>query len=187
MDQAEIARRVQERFGDRVLATGESCGQHHVTVGPESLRGVLMFLRDEVNMNILTDLGGVDYLGYPEPDDAVEPEDDTPTYGGRAWRYEVAYQMYSMADNVRFRVKVAVRDDTVPVPSVWDLWRMANWMEREVFDMFGVRFDGHPNLRRILCHDQFEGHALRKDYPINKRQKLASPVEHLLTDDPEWA
>ena len=65
--------------------------------------------------------------------------------------------------------------EAVSVPSVWDLWGLANWMEREVWDLFGIRFEGHPNLRRIMCHDEFQGHALRKDYPINRRQKLSRP------------
>jgi NADH:ubiquinone oxidoreductase subunit C len=95
--------------------------------------------------------------------------------------------MYSLDLNHRFRVKIAVQTETTMVPSIWDLWGVANWMEREVYDLFGVRFTDHPNLRRILCHDDFKGHALRKDYPINKRQQLSRPVENLLTDRPEWA
>ena len=105
----------------------------------------------------------------------------------REWRFEVVYQMYSMQKNHRFRVKVAVRDESVAVPSVWDLWNIANWEEREVWDMFGIRFTGHPNLRRILCHDEFVGHALRKDYPINKRQKLSAPSEIILCEKSEYA
>jgi NADH:ubiquinone oxidoreductase subunit C len=92
-----------------------------------------------------------------------------------------------MSRNHRFRVKVAVRDDAVTVPSVWDLWGVANWMEREVWDLFGVRFTGHPNLRRIMCHDDFVGHALRKDYPIARRQKLSTPTEHILCERSELA
>ena len=120
------------------------------------------------------DVGGVDYLGYPDDDD-------------REWRFEVAYQLYSMKLNHRFRVKVGVPDDSVEVPSVWDLWAIANWEEREVYDMYGIRFAGHPNLRRILCHDEFVGHALRKDYPINKRQKLSQPSEIILCEKVVWA
>ena len=113
----------------------------------------------------------LDYLGYDE----------------REWRFEVVYQMYSMKNNHRFRVKVAVESDAVTVPSVWDLWGIANWMEREVWDLYGVRFDNHPNLRRILCHDEFVGHALRKDYPITRRQKLSKPSEVILTAKSELA
>ncbi len=187
MDQSEISRRVRERFGDRLLQSGEHRGQHHVTVRPQDLREVLIFLRDdpELDFNMLMDVGGVDYKGFASGED--EDEDGEPLYGGRPWRFEVAYQMQSLQKGHRFRVKVGVKDDTVEVPSVWDLWRTANWMEREVFDMFGVRFSGHPNLRRILCHEDFVGHALRKDYPINRRQTLSRPIEYLLTDDPDWA
>lgn len=189
MDQVEISRRIRERFGDRIVASGEHQGQHHVTIRPQDLREVLMYLRDDaaLDMNVLTDLGGVDYHGFPNPGGEDEDQEGERLYGGRPWRFEVAYQMYSHAKNHRFRVKVAVRDDKVEVPSIWDLWRLANWMEREVFDMYGVRFSGHPNLRRILCHEDFVGHALRKDYPINRRQTLSRPIEYLLTEDPDWA
>lgn len=174
MEQAEISRKVQARFGERIVSAGSFAGQHWVIVRPADLVEVLHFLRDdpELDMNLLTDVGGVDYQGFPD-----EPD----------WRFEIAYQLQSLKQNHRFRVKCAVTDDTVRVPSVWQSWRTANWMEREIFDQFGIGFDGHPNLRRILNHDDFEGHPLRKDYPINKRQKLARPAEHLLTDDPEWA
>jgi NADH-quinone oxidoreductase subunit C len=181
VNEADIATRVNERFGARILVNYAFRGQHAVTVAPETLRELLLFLRDdpELSFDWLMDIGGVDYLTYDDPNSVEENE--------REWRFEVAYQMYSMARNHRFRVKVAVRDDSVEVPSVWDLWGVANWEEREVWDMYGVRFSGHPNLRRILCHDEFVGHALRKDYPINKRQKLSRPSEIILCEKVEWA
>ncbi len=174
MQEAEISQRVQAHFAERVVAAGEFRGQHWVLVQPDTLVEVLHFLRDtpDLDFNVLMDVGGVDYLEHPEE---------------RDWRFEIAYQLYSLAHNHRFRVKVAVEDDSVTVPSVWQSWRTANWMEREVFDQFGIRFSGHPNLRRILNHEDFVGHPLRKDYPINRRQKLSRPIEHLLTDEPEWA
>ena len=176
MNESQVAEKVQARFGAKVLRTYEFRGQAAVTVAPADLRDVLLFLRDdpELQFEMLMDVGGVDYLGYDE--------DDT-----REWRFEVVYQMYSAPLNHRFRVKVAVRDDSVTVPSVWDMWAIANWEEREVYDMYGVRFTGHPNLRRILCHDEFVGHALRKDYPINKRQKLSQPSENILCEKSEYA
>ena len=176
MNESEIAARVNERFGARILANYAFRGQCAVTVAPETLRDLLVFLRDDVDIDCdwLMDVAGVDYLTYGDEDE-------------REWRFEVAYQMYSMAKNHRFRVKVAVRDERVEVPTVWDLWNIANWEEREVWDMFGIRFTGHPNLRRILCHDEFVGHALRKDYPINKRQKLSQPSEIILCEKVEWA
>jgi NADH-quinone oxidoreductase subunit C len=169
----ELLAVVEARFAGKILATYSFRGQAAVTVAPSSLREVLVYLRDEHGFDMLMDVAGVDYLGYPDW------END--------WRYEVAYQMFNTKGYGRFRVKVAVTEEANEVPSVWDLWGIANWMEREVYDMFGVRFAGHPNLRRILCHDQFEGHALRKDYPIQKRQKLSEPSENILCEKVEYA
>jgi len=176
MIERDIMAKVQARFGAKVLATYEFRGQCAVTVAPADLRAVLCWMRDdaEIATDWLMDVGGVDYLGYPDDDE-------------RGWRYEVVYQLRSATRGHRFRVKAAVGEADPVVPSVWDLWAVANWMEREVWDLFGVRFSGHPNLRRIMCHDQFEGHALRKDYPINKRQKLSIPAENLLCEKVEWA
>ncbi len=174
MEQARISEMLQEFLGGRVVEAGDFQGQHWVTVKPDALPDALHYLRDtpDLDFNMLMDVSGVDYSEHPTD---------------KEWRFEVAYQMYSLAQNHRFRIKVAVDDDTVAVPSVWKSWRTANWQEREVFDQYGVKFSGHPNLRRILNHDDFVGHPLRKDYPINRRQKLSRPIEHLLTDDPDWA
>ena len=171
MDGAAITAKLKGRFA--LLDTYAFRGQHAVTLTPELLRDVAVFLRDEpeLQFNFLMDVGGVDYLGYDE----------------REHRFEVVYQFYSLPLNHRFRVKVAVRDESVSVPSVWDLWGIANWMEREVWDLFGIVFTGHPNLRRIMCHDDFVGHALRKDYPIARRQKLTRPSESILCDKSELA
>ena len=171
MTEADVAARVQEHFGAAVIDTYTFRGQCSVTVAPGSLRAVLMFLRDQLGFEWLMDVGGVDYLGYDERD----------------WRFEVVYQMLSMANNVRFRVKVAVADESTEVPTVYDLRAIANWEEREVWDMYGIVFTGHPNLRRILCHDEFVGHALRKDYPITRRQKLSAPSENILCETSDIA
>jgi NADH-quinone oxidoreductase subunit C len=177
MEQNQIVTKLTERFKDAILEHYEFRGQHAVSIAPGDLVAVAEFLRDdpELDFNMLIDIGGADYLGYDEDDD------------DREHRFEVAYQFYSVPKNHRIRVKVRVADESVSVPSLWERWGVANWMEREVWDMYGVRFTGHPNLRRILCHDDFEGHALRKDYPKQKRQQLARPTKHLLTDKPEWA
>lgn len=176
MQEIQIMEKVQARFGAKVLRTYTFRGQCAVTVAPADLRDVLTFLRDEpgLGFDMLMDVGGVDYLSHPDADDLE-------------WRFEVAYQMYSLTQNHRFRVKVAVHEAKPEVPSVWDLWGIANWMEREVFDLFGIRFPGHPNLRRIMCHDEFVGHALRKDYPITRRQKLSQPSENILCEKVEYA
>ncbi len=176
MNEADIVARIQSRFGAKVLATYEFRGQHAVTVAPEVIRDVMTLLRDDADLgfDILMDVTGVDYLGHADADD-------------KEWRFEVVYNLYSVPKNHRIRVKVAVREEAAKVPSVWDLYNIANWMEREVYDMFGIAFTGHPNLRRIMCHDEFVGHALRKDYPINKRQKLSQPSENILCEKVEYA
>lgn len=174
MEQAEISAKVHEHFGSKIVEAGSTRDQHWVTVRPGDLVALLHWLRDtpELHFDFLMDIGGVDYQGHPFD---------------KEWRFEVAYQLLSLKHNHRFRIKVAVDDDSVSVPSVWSMWKTANWMEREVYDQYGVRFSDHGNLRRILNHEDFQGHPLRKDYPINRRQTCTRPIEHLLPDDPEWA
>ena len=87
----------------------------------------------------------------------------------------MVYHLYSLPHNHRLRLKVSVEEDDARVPSAVPLWPIANWFEREVWDMFGIRFDGHPDLRRLLMYEDFQGHPLRKDYPVNKRQPLIGP------------
>jgi NADH-quinone oxidoreductase subunit C len=174
MEQSSIASKVAEKFASKLVSSGVHAGQAFITVKPTDLVEILQWLRSEpgLEFNRLMDIGGVDLIDHPS-----EPEH----------RFEVVYQLLSFDLHHRFRVKVAVKDDTVSVPSLWTLWGMANWMEREVFDLFGIRFDGHPNMRRILCHEDFVGHALRKDYPIDKRQMLSRPVASVMTEKQEWA
>jgi NADH-quinone oxidoreductase subunit C len=105
---------------------------------------------------MLTDLTCVDWLGE-------EP------------RFEVVYHFYSVARSQRVRIKARVREESPEIASLVPLYPSANWMEREVWDLYGVRFAGHPDLRRLLLYDEFEGHPLRKDYPKEKRQPLVGP------------
>ena len=93
-----------------------------------------------------------------------------------AQRFEVVYHYYSTRHNHRLRVKVPLSAADPIVESLTEVWASANWFEREVWDMFGVRFAGHPNLKRILMYEEFAGHPLRKDYPVRKRQPLIGPV-----------
>ncbi len=117
---------------------------------------VLTWLKDR-GFNLLLDIDGVDGLHL-----------------GREERFEVIYILYSIEENIRLRVKVFLSESNLTLPTATGLWQSANWAEREVFDMFGVIFEGHPNLQRILCHHEFEGHALRKDYPVMKGQWCSS-------------
>jgi NADH-quinone oxidoreductase subunit C len=130
-------------------------GQAAVMVPRERAFDALRALRDdaELGFDLLTDLTAVDYLGR-------EP------------RFEVVYQLYSLAHRHRLRVRVGVPAADPSLPSATPLWNAALWAEREAWDLFGIRFDGHPDLRRILMYPEFEGHPLRKDYPVDKRQPL---------------
>ncbi len=87
----------------------------------------------------------------------------------------VAYHFYSLVHKHRLRLLVPVEESEVELDSLTPLWAGADWLEREVWDMFGIRFQGHPDLKRILMYEEFEGHPLRKDYPVNKRQPLIGP------------
>jgi NADH-quinone oxidoreductase subunit C len=92
-------------------------------------------------------------------------------------RFEVVYHFFSLEKKLRLRVKVPVGEPDPEVDSLCSLWPSANWYEREVYDMFGIQFAGHPDLRRILMYPEFEGFPLRKDYPIDKRQPLIGPQD----------
>ena len=130
-------------------------GEAVIVVEREGLADALRTLRDhpDTRLEQLSDLTAVDYLGRPP-------------------RFEVVYQLYSISLNHRLRVKVPVSDDDAVVPSATGIWKAAIWAEREVWDMFGIRFAGHPDLRRILMYPEFQGHPLRKDYPLLLRQPL---------------
>jgi NADH-quinone oxidoreductase subunit C len=163
MDGSAILARLTERFGAAALETHDYCGDHTVVVTPSALADVLRFCRDDprLRFDMLMDLTAVDYLRYPEREDGP--------------RFEVVYHLYSVAENHRLRVKAGVDEVDPVVPSAVGLWAIANWYEREVWDMFGIRFDGHPDLRRLLLYEEFVGHPLRKDYPMNRRQPLIGP------------
>jgi NADH-quinone oxidoreductase subunit C len=151
-------RRLLDRFPDAVRATHAFRGDATALVAAERIPDLLRCLRDDPDLafEMLTDLTCVDYLGE-------EP------------RFEVVYHLYSVAKNHRVRIKARVGEASPELPSAVAFYPSANWMEREVFDLYGVRFRGHPDLRRILLYDGFEGHPLRKDYPKEKRQPLIGP------------
>jgi NADH-quinone oxidoreductase subunit C len=130
-------------------------GQAVIVIPREIVLDALGTLRDdpELAFDMLADLTAVDYLPR-------EP------------RFEVVYELNSLTHHHRLRVKAGVPGDDPQIVSASSLWNAALWAEREVWDMFGIRFAGHPDLRRILMYPEFEGHPLRKDYPVNKRQPL---------------
>jgi NADH-quinone oxidoreductase subunit C len=151
-------RRLLERLPDAVRGTHAQHGDATAVVDAERLPEVLGLLRDdpELAFEMLSDVTCVDYLGE-------EP------------RFEMVYHLYSVAKNQRVRVKARVAEAAPELPSAVPLYASADWMEREVFDLYGLRFRGHPDLRRLLLYDGFEGHPLRKDYPKEKRQPLVGP------------
>ena len=168
----KIHEQIKEKFGEAVLGTHDLFGDETVMVKKDSLIEVLQFLKEgpEFDFNVLMDLTAVDYqtFGEPGPARAYAVE-------GKGPRFEVVYHLYSTAKNHRLRIKAPVEYKEPAVPSAAGLWPAANWYEREVWDMFGIRFEGHPNLKRILMYEQFLGHPLRKDYPVNQRQPLIGP------------
>lgn len=137
-------------------------GDAGVLVRRASVRAFLSAVKDdaELKLNMLMDLTAVDYLHWEEKED----------------RFEVVYNLFSLSKNHRLFVKVRIPETDPVVDSAVALWPAADWYEREVWDMFGIRFAGHPGLKRILMYEGFEGHPLRKDYPYNKRQPIIGPV-----------
>ena len=163
MDGQAILARLRERFGPAILETHDYRGDHTAVVDRASLGEVLRFCRDDpaLRFDMLMDLTAVDYLKFPGREEGA--------------RFEVVYHLYSVAENHRVRIKAPAEEDDPVVPSAVPLWAIANWYEREVWDMFGIRFAGHPDLRRLLLYEEFVGHPLRKDYAINRRQPLIGP------------
>ena len=163
MEGRVILERLTARFGDRVLSTHDHRGDHTAVVDRAAIRDALAFCRadPDLRFEMLTDLTAADYLKFPGREDGP--------------RFEVVYHLYSVTHNHRVRLKVLVEEDEPVVPTATHLWPIANWFEREVWDMFGIRFEGHPDLRRLLMYEEFQGHPLRKDYPISRRQPLIGP------------
>jgi NADH-quinone oxidoreductase subunit C len=149
MDNATVITRVREAFPDAVTETREFRSLLNIYIKPAAIVDVAMFLRDdrELSYNFLENLTGVDYLG-------------------RDPRFEVVYHLLSHKNHHRICLKVGVPETDMRVPSITVLWPTANWQERETFDMFGVVFEGHPSLQRILMPDDWVGYPLRKDVPL---------------------
>jgi NADH-quinone oxidoreductase subunit C len=147
-----VVQRLRERCSDDVLDVQQVRHETTVLLSSGGLLRACRFLRDDPDLafDLLGSVTAVDRLKLPE---------SSP-------RFEVVYHLYSLAHKRRLRLKVRVHDGQA-VPSVTGVWETANWHEREVFDLFGVRFEGHPDLRRILMPDDWEGHPLRKDYPVD--------------------
>jgi len=139
--------KLKEQFAAAVIDVVEFRGEITVTVKKDAILEVLQFLKQSLQYNLLTDVTAVDYLDKKED------------------RFMLVYQLYSIPNKDRLRVKAPLAEAD-SIQSATQVWATANWLEREVFDLFGITFENHPDLRRILMTPEWEGHPLRKDYPV---------------------
>ena len=151
--------KLNERFPGSILETHSHRGDDTAVVKKEDILAICTFLRDDDALlyNFMMDLTAVDYLGK-------DP------------RFEVVVHLYSLEYNRRVRIKARISEADCSIDSIVPVWPAADWFEREAFDMYGIIFKGHPELKRILLYEEFQGHPLRKDYPLKKRQPLIGPT-----------
>lgn len=162
---------VKAALPDAVLDVREFRGEITVVVKREQIAEVARHMRDTPGLlyNFLSDISAVDY--YPE---ASRPE-----------RFGVAYHLYSMLYNRRLRLKIYVPEDDTNAPTVTSVWPAANWLEREIHDMMGIYFDGHPDMRRLLMPEDWDGHPHRRDYPLGyETVQFSFNVEEILKHKP---
>jgi NADH/F420H2 dehydrogenase subunit C len=170
---------LQEKHRHSVLTVEENLGYLVITVRREGILKVCRTLKEdlETDYNLMLDICGVDYSAYGRKTEGTVtatiewPGHEAPKLE-RKERFDVVYHLYSFPKKHRVRLKVRVPEEDPVVESVTSVWKAANWFEREAFDLFGITFKGHPDLRRILCHQEFKGHALRKDYDPGRRHFL---------------
>lgn len=139
--------KLKEQFAAAIIDVVEFRGEVTVTVKKDAVLEVLQFLKQALQYNLLTDVTAVDYLDKKED------------------RFMLVYQLYSIPNKDRLRIKAPLAEND-SIQSATQVWATANWLEREVFDLFGITFENHPDLRRILMTPEWEGHPLRKDYPV---------------------
>lgn len=154
MQAAEVQEKIEEKFQERVLEKKEFRGERTIVVKRESLKEILQYCRDALKFDMLLDVSSVDHFG------------DEP-------RFEMVYELYSLETKTHLRVKCTVSEDDCKVDSVADIWPTADWHEREVYDMMGIRFEGHPDLRRILMWEGYPYYPLRKDFPLEGKSSDA--------------
>ncbi|WP_419902648.1 NADH-quinone oxidoreductase subunit C [Kiloniella sp.] len=158
----EFCEKILKHFGNKVRDGGAGIDMHCIEVGASHVVELCHFLKTDpaLKFNFLSDLCGVDH--HPE-----------------SRRFEVVYHLYSIANKFRLRIKCRLDDrgetEKPHLPTVTSVWRTANWHERETFDMYGIIFDGHPNLERIYMWDEFEGYPMRKDFPTRGYKDAYNP------------
>jgi NADH-quinone oxidoreductase subunit C len=152
MENQSVIEALQQKFADAILEVSSQFGDSFLRIRKDALPAVCEFLlKEPYKFTMLLDLTCVDFKGK------------TP-------RYEMVYHLFSLTHLLRLRFKAGVAEGDLTIDSLTSLWKNANWLEREVYDMFGIRFNGHPDMRRLFMYDGFEGHPLRKDYPLRKEQ-----------------
>lgn len=161
MDGQALLEKISAKFPETVKGSQDRFGQLEIQLEAKTVADVIKFLRDDAEcaFNMLIDIVSIDYSAYPD------------------WtgdRFGAVYLLKSLPLGHRAQLKVTVPENNPEVPAISRLYANANWLEREAFDQIGIRFSGHPNLKRILNHHEFVGHPLRKDYPITKRQALST-------------
>jgi NADH-quinone oxidoreductase subunit C len=148
-----VLARLRERFGAESFTTSELRDNRRIMVPSEQLYEILQCLKQECGFDMLAELTAVDYLRYPDARD----------------RFGVIYVLLDTTAGTRLVVKTFLNEPDLTIPSAFPLWKGADWMEREVYDMYGIVFAGHPDLRRILMPEEFTAFPLRKDYPLRGR------------------
>lgn len=162
MENQKVIEALQEKFPKAVVELSAQFGDDTLVIQKDALLEVMDFIYQKpYEFTMLLDLTCVDYMG------------ETP-------RYQMVYHVSSLAHNLRLRLKAAVEEGDLTIDSLTGRWKNANWLEREVYDMFGIRFNRHPDMRRLFMYEGFEGHPLRKDYPLRKRQPC---IQLRRTDD----
>jgi len=144
---------LKTRFEGALIGDSEFRGDTRIVVRQDKFLDVMQLLKDEQDFDMLVDITCVDYLRYRDAED----------------RFGLVYLLAGTRSNKRLTVRVMLNEPNLSIPSVVPLWEGGNWMEREVWDMFGIQFEGHPDLRRILMPDEFTAFPLRKDYPLQGR------------------
>jgi NADH-quinone oxidoreductase subunit C len=172
MEPLEIANRIKEKFPEEVLEFVRYLDQVSVTVKKDRIADLCRYLHDNPDLyfDYLVDLCGVDYIE-------------------KRPRFEVVYNLYSIKYRHRIRLKAVVPEEDLNIDSVMPVWTGANWHERETYDMYGINFKGHPDLRRILLPEDWEGYPLRKDYPLKGTEKEYGSYEEtkeMHRHDDEW-
>ncbi len=157
-----LAEQVKAKFFNSVTEAYTDKGDEVVRVKRESIKALLSSLKKDpdFDFDLLMDVFAVDYLHWEE----------------KEIRFEVNYNLFSLKKNHRLFIKCGVPELDAQIDSAVSVWPAADWYEREVWDMMGIVFNGHPNLKRILMYESFQGHPLRKDYPYNRRQPIIGPV-----------